>query len=90
MNKRTRSFDPDLQEDYPGQHITGPDYDTRDREGREPAAAALDNSVLRDAQLQLETAARRLRKARALPEGTEREQLLSEARTLLTAAQVRL
>jgi hypothetical protein len=26
----------DLSEDYPGQHITGPDYDTRDREGREP------------------------------------------------------
>jgi len=25
----------DLHEDYPGQHITGPDFDTRDREGRE-------------------------------------------------------
>jgi hypothetical protein len=24
-----------LAEDYPGQRITGPDYDTRDREGRE-------------------------------------------------------
>lgn len=25
----------DLSEDYPGQHISGPDFDTRDREGRE-------------------------------------------------------
>jgi hypothetical protein len=26
----------DYSEDYPGQYITGPDFDTRDREGREP------------------------------------------------------
>jgi hypothetical protein len=28
--------DEDLAEDYPGQRITGPDYDTRDREGFDP------------------------------------------------------
>jgi hypothetical protein len=33
-------YDPDpLAEDYPGQHITGPDYDTRDHEGREEQVA---------------------------------------------------
>jgi hypothetical protein len=32
--QQEREHADDLQEDYSGQHITGPDHDTRDEEGR--------------------------------------------------------
>jgi len=34
LQEEGTDIEPDLSEDYPGQHISGPDYDTRDGEGR--------------------------------------------------------